>query len=491
MNTLRKIGVALLTLLATLAVLSLVSHFYISLQKADAQKQRQISYARESFTPEEIREDITYFQSLIEHVHPREIASFPLGRAQTEFTALTNALDQPLTALAFYQEIAPIGNLLNDEHTMVFPAERDLLSMRKSDIRFFPFDVQFVDEKLYVARNLSDVANIQPGMEVIAINGLAAEELRATMMTYYSGTRGEQKLFYAQQNFREALYLIFGFGDSFTLLIGDPALDEINSYVVSGKTFSQTDPEEFSYEVIATDTILFTYNAFEDENDEFTQFLKDMFVTAQQQDIEHLIIDIRSNQGGASAYGDEILAYLLTEPYSQMSHVEVTISEEVKSDFIAYAPAFIRWFPIQYFHPMLKPLWTGEVGETATITFDAVVPGDNALRFTGDVYLLIGPGTMSSASLFAATMQKYDVGALIGGDAGGYATLYGNIVDAYLPNTGLRVWMPTSVIYGNSTGPIVPDHSVTQTVPDLIVQRDTVLEFAQELAHSNFSDPVE
>lgn len=485
MSTLRKIGVALLTLLATLVVLSLTSHFYISLQKAGAEKQRQISYARGSFAPKEIREDIAYFQSLLERVHPREIASFPLGHTGPELTALAEALDQSLTSLAFYREFAPIGNLLNDEHTMVFPAERDLLSIRESEIRFFPFDVQFIDDKLYVARNLSDEPNIQPGMEVLAINGLATEELRATMITYYSGTRDEQKLFYVQENFQEALYLIFGFGDSFTLLIGDPALDEFNSYVVSGTTFSHPDPQEFSYEVIAPDTILFTYNAFEDENDEFTQFLQDMFATAQQRNIQHLIIDIRGNQGGASAYGDEILAYLLTEPYRQMSRVEVTISEEVKSDFIGHVPAFIRWFPVQYFHPMLKPLWTGEVGETATVTFDAVVPGDNALRFAGDVYLLIGPGTMSSASMFAATMQKYDAGDLIGGEAGGYATPYGNIVDAYLPNTGLRVWMPTSVVYGSSTGPIVPDHSVTQTVPDLTVQRDTVLEFAQELARSN------
>jgi hypothetical protein len=328
-------------------------------------------------------------------------------------------------------------------------------------------------------------------MEVIAINGLPAEELRSTMITYYSGTRDEQKLFYVQQNFQEALYFIFGFGDSFTLLIGDPALDEINSYVVSGKTFSEPDPEAFSYEIIAPDTMLFTYNAFEDENDEFTHFLQSMFATAQQQDIQHLIIDIRGNQGGASAYGDEILAYLLTEPYQQISRVEVTISEEVKDEFIAYVPAFIRWFPVQYFHPLLKPLWTGAVGETATVTFDAADPGDNALRFDGDVYLLIGPGTMSSASLFAATMQKYDAGILIGGETGGYATPFGNIVDAYLPNTGLRVWMPTSVIYGNSTGPVVPDHSVTQTVPDLIVQRDTVLEFTQQLARSNYTDPVE
>ena len=92
---------------------------------------------------------------------------------------------------------------------------------------------------------------------------------------------------------------------------------------------------------------------------------------------------------------------------------------------------------------------------------------------------------MSSASLFSATMQKYNLGTLIGEDAGGYATQYGNVVDAYLPNTGLLVWMPTSVNFGNSTGPIVPDHTVTQTVSDLIEHKDTVLEFVRTLIQKN------
>ena len=473
--TLKKIAAVVLAVVAGFILLSLGSHFYVVFQKAGAQRQLQESYARDNFTPEEIRQDIAYFRFLLEHVHPREISSFPLGRAQPALTELAETLDQPITSLAFYQEIAPVGNLLNDEHTMVFPAEPDLLGVYEPGVRLFPLDVKFIDHKLYVARNLSGESSIQPGMEIISINELPAQELRTTMMTYYSGAGDAQKEFYAEKKFREALTLIFGFGDSFDLVVDDPVLDETNSYVIAGKKVSRPGLETFRYKVIAPDTILLTYNAFEDENDEFTNFLQEMFATAQQQNIQHLIIDIRGNQGGASTYGDDILAYLIAEPFTQFSHVDVTISEEVKRDFIGHVPAFIRWFPIQYFHPILKPLWMGESRETATITFDPV---------------LIGPGTMSSASLFAATMRKYNIATLIGEEAGGSATPYGNIIDAYLPNTGLKVWMPTSVIYGNSTGPIVPDHVVTQTVADLSEQRDSVLEFSQELARSIHADQL-
>ncbi len=490
MSVLKKIGGVFFAIVAGLILLSLGSHFYMGLQKAAAQRQQQESCARENFTPEEIREDIGYFRFLLERVHPRAISSFPLGYAQPALSELAKMVDQPLTSLAFYQKLAPVANLLNDEHTMVFPAEPDLPGFCKPGVRLFPFDVEFIDNRLFIARNLSGESSIQPGMEIISINDMPAEELRTIMMTYYSGTRDEQKVFYVQEKFREALTLIFGFGDSFDLVVDNPALNEIRSYVVPGKKFPQPELEAFGYEVIARDTILLTYNVFEDGNDDFTHFLQEMFAKTQQQHIQHLIIDIRGNQGGASAYGDEILTYLIGEPFTQLSHVDVTVSEEVKNEFIGYVPAFIRWLPVQYFHPLLKPLWAGEIGETVTITFDSIVPGDNTLRFAGDVYLLIGPGTMSSASLFAATMRKYKIATLIGEQAGGSATAYGNIIDAYLPNTGLKVWMPTSVVYGNSTGPIEPDYMVTQTVQDLIERRDTVLDFAQDLVRSRYTDQV-
>lgn len=92
---------------------------------------------------------------------------------------------------------------------------------------------------------------------------------------------------------------------------------------------------------------------------------------------------------------------------------------------------------------------------------------------------------MSSASLFAATLQHQKLATLVGSPTGGYATLYGNLMDVYLPNTGLKVWMPTGIIYGNSFGPIVPEHVVSQSVPDTVRRRDTALEYAVGLARSD------
>lgn len=483
MTTLKKIGFVIASIIALVVVLSFSSHIYVTSQKADIERDRQAAYTKNIFTPEEIRQDIAYFAFLLENVHPRAIPSFPFSSTSSETARLSRMISRPLSRLALYRLIAPVGNLLNDEHTMVFPAEMDLKRLYAPGIRLFPFDVRFEDQRLYVTRDLSNEQTIRVGAEIVSINALTTQMLRKNMMSYYSGTSDNQKLFYLQKNFREALRLVYNFGDYFEIVVSGQGPNETESHTVFGRAFDQPEFEPFRYDIVDPKTILFTYNAFEDKHDSFAAFLEEMFAEIKRQGIQALIIDIRDNQGGATAYGDDLLEYLIAAPFSQMSHVDLTVSDELRRDFLGRVPAWIRWFPVQYVHPLMRPLWKNEIGDAVTINFDRVVPGANPLRFTGGVYLLIGPGTMSSASLLAASMQKYKVATLVGEPTGGYATMYGNVVDTYLPNTGLRVSIPTSIVYGNQTGPVVPDHVVTQNLSDLLENLDTVRLYVMDVSN--------
>ena len=83
---------------------------------------------------------------------------------------------------------------------------------------------------------------------------------------------------------------------------------------------------------------------------------------------------------------------------------------------------------------------------------------------------------------FAATMKKLDLATIVGEETGGYATMYGNVIDARLPSSGLKVWIPTSVVAGHEEGPVVPDVRVSQVEGDLAKVRDAVLDAATGLA---------
>jgi hypothetical protein len=161
-----------------------------------------------------------------------------------------------------------------------------------------------------------------------------------------------------------------------------------------------------------------------------------------------------------------------------MSHSDLRVSPELKSYFMSFVPAAIRWLPIPYLHPWTRPLWLGDEGEEVRIEFDEVTPDRSQPVYRGAIVALSGPGAYSSSAIFLATLKTYGMATLVGTPSGGYPTHYGNATPHRLPHTGLLVSMPASTNYGHGTGPVAPHHLVTPTLDDLRTGRDRQLEFA-------------
>jgi hypothetical protein len=475
-------------LVAGVAIAALASHCHYA-RLADAESARvDAALGKTNLSPTELRADIAEFQRLMLDVHPAAIRSLPFDDPGPALDELSAAIDAPLDHLQFYRRLAPVANRLNDEHTMVFPSELDRARLAGPEAGRLPLDVALIDGRLYVARNYSDVASIRPGDEVLSINGHAAGYILETLSGYYSGTRLQQKQYYAVADFAAGLPLVLDIGGPYQVRLLSRDTETASLQELPGIESSDDTGDPFSVSQPAAGTMLFAWHAFEDDENQFDEFLASMFESARADNIQALIIDIRDNQGGAAEYGDDVIEYLIEAPFSQLERVEVTVSEDVRAEFLGYVPGALRWLPIQYLHPWLRPLWTSEPGESVVIPMDPVVPPDDVPRFSGDVFLLIGPGTMSSASLFAATLKQLDLATLVGEATGGHATMYGNLVDARLPNSGLKVWMPTSVVAGLAAGPVTPDHRVAQSARDVAGSKDAVLEFALGLATGQVND---
>ena len=485
MGVLAKIGVGVL---AGIATATLVSHCHYAGQ-AEAEAARiDAALGKVSLSPTELREDIAALRRMLRDVHPAAIPSLPFDDPGPALDELSATMDEPLDHLDFYRRLAPVANRLNDEHTMVFPSELDRARLAGPEAGRLPLDVALIDGRLYVARNHSNAASIRPGDEVLSINGHAADYILETLSGYYSGTRLQQKQYYAVADVAAALPLILDIGGPYQVRIRSRDTESESLRELPGIEPSDDTGDPFNVSQPAAGAMLFAWHAFEDDANQFDEFLASMFASARADNIQALIIDIRDNQGGAAEYGDDVIEYLTDAPFSQLEHVEVTVSENVRAEFLSYVPGALRWLPIQYMHPWLRPLWTSEPGESVVIPMAPVVPPDDVPRFTGDVFLLIGPGTMSSASLFAATLKQLGLATLVGEATGGHATMYGNLIDARLPNSGLKVWMPTSVVAGLAAGPVTPDHRVTQSARDVAGSKDAVLDFALGLATGQVND---
>ncbi|MBW2368059.1 MAG: hypothetical protein JRH15_09250, partial [Deltaproteobacteria bacterium] len=350
---LKKAGLGVLLLIGLVLMLSVASHLVISYRKMADEKKRVQAYEKTTFSVQELQQDLDYFQDLLERVHPKPVFEFPINDIIPELIKLRSDIRKPMTRLAFYKQFAPVAGMLNDDHTNVYAPDLKLTVQHKTSGLFFPFEVHFIDNRIYISKNISDEALITIGSEIISVNSISSKTLRETLLPYYSGTNGAQKLFYLQEDFPRALFWVYGFGDRFELVCRNADTGEERTVTVSGKAYEKTKCNAFRYEVLSRDSILFTYNVFEDKDGTFASFLKEMFTMAKEKNIENLIIDIRQNEGGTTAYGDDIIVYLTEKPFRQLSSAAVTISKEIKAGFLDEAPSFIRWFPVQYFHPFL------------------------------------------------------------------------------------------------------------------------------------------
>ena len=180
-------------------------------------------------------------------------------------------------------------------------------------------------------------------------------------------------------------------------------------------------------------------------------------LTANQ--IEHLLIDISENTGGDDEYWMAgILRYIAQKPYKQGSDYSAKILAKYRDP--------------------------GEVvGTVVTGSLSRMIKPetDKSKLFKGQVSVLTGPLTYSSAVLFANTIQDHQFATLSGAPTGGRSTQSGGIQFLTLSNTQIRAVVPRFILARPSGNkqmtPVQPDIELTinplnkaQTLADAVSQ---------------------
>jgi C-terminal processing protease CtpA/Prc len=209
--------------------------------------------------------------------------------------------------------------------------------------------------------------------------------------------------------------------------------------------------------------------------DTFRKFLNETFSDIKQNGLRGLVIDLRQNGGGNSMLGYALLHYITDKSFRMAGGGLWKVSREYKS------------------YMQTKGLDTGKLN-TVTKQYLAMdngkvkdikpskpqKTGKNNLRYKGNVVVLIGPKTFSSANMTANTIQDYKLATLIGEATGEPANDYGELYDSRLPHTGFQ-FVTSSKMFIRANGnkedknPVLPDITVEQN-PDS--DRDNVLDFA-------------
>jgi carboxyl-terminal processing protease len=344
----------------------------------------------------------------------------------------------------YYRVLAELCAHLRDSHTNVYPAPELLgwvgLQTRLIEGRLMVLQVW--DPEL---RN----QGIEPGMELVAIDGEPFREYAARNVAPYQSASTPQDL---DVRTFEYFLLVGAPGQPVQLTLQNAAGQRITRTVrrKSGKVLSALWPKPpgFEFRVLPGNIGYVALNSFEDNS------VADQFVAAFDKiaKTSALILDLRNNGGGNSAVGMRILATLIDKP--------VSLGFWQTRD---YKPIFRAWG-----RPIVMLSAPG--GD---------LPPDPAHHYSKPIILLSSPRTFSAAEDFLVAFDQSGRGTIMGQRSAGST---GQPLTFKMPGGGsgrVCTWRGTYPNGKQFLGiGVQPQTVVSPTLQDIRAGRDTVLDMA-------------
>ena len=460
---------------------------------------------QEELTKEQLTEDFTILKNVLTKGYP----SLYEYTSQSKWDSLfTNFEKEKLTTIKttndFYKSITELTDYARDGHLIVM---RPQLS---SIPKLFPLLLKIIDEKFYTD---TDDFGIPIGSEIISIDGLNAIKLRQTFFKYapsdgFNKTKKDRQI---EREFGILHFYEFGAKDIYQVEYKTPS-NEIHTKNIKSQSFESIGSkfvnrnsyfslyhnaenkaefakntigkkEPFVYFVDSLNTAVLTMNSFQLDVEKFREELKIIFKNINRKKIEHLIIDIRQNEGGYPLNSINAFSYIAHQPFKQKELSSVITSElpeETHSQNLVNGYTYSTFFEKYYQNASKKENeWISMIDENESF----MIPNKKA--FEGKTYVLIGGRTFSAGSSFALFCKNQNI-TLIGEETGGnYYTQTGGYPIIYtLPNSKIKIlisFVKISRYVKDKTvekeSGILPDFEISLTKEDLIDGKDSQLDY--------------
>jgi len=430
---------------------------------------------QQNFSKAEVIADMDYlYESLIDahydiYAYTSE-ASFKENYLMEKKKITGDSLDL-LTTTNILQRIASAAN--NGHTNIGFPIQ-PYMNYAQSGGTLFPLEIALEGEQFLVRKNWSSRNDIVPGSEIISINEV---EIQNILDRIYPQISAERRYFKHVKlelfSFPRYYWQVFGEVKTFDVKIKEKG--KIKNYTLDAVEVIDGYETKRSEVLNAKMQLKFFQSAaylnpghFSGDETDYQSFVDSAFVAIQEQQYDHLIVDLRNNSGGDDAFSDYLVAYFADKPFLWCSSLTLKTSDFLK-DFVRQN------------HDTTTTYWSNVLthkSETVyTYEFDPYQPQPQEKRFTGKVYVLINRQSHSQAAVTASQIQDYGFGTIVGEETGDYPSLYASIFHYSLPNTGISV--------SASKGQIIRVNGSTNkegVIPDIYIkdylldERDEILE---------------
>ncbi|CAL2107201.1 Tetratricopeptide repeat protein [Tenacibaculum sp. 190524A02b] len=394
-------------------------------------------------------EDLNELGKRLTEVHPNVFKFISEKEFWQKLEEKKKLITEETTFSQFIWYCSEIIANINCSHTSLgyFYQERTMLPI---DLRF-PLEVRLIKDRLYVVNPLVNKDILKPADEIIAINGLTVNELKAKV---YPNISSQGKIETYKKNFLNAhstsiIPYAFNFPKSYTVTLKKQqkkvVLKKLSSYKsklgVLPKYLAKK-PLDLKYindktAVLTIRTFAYYGNKFK----EFKQFTDKIFNELKDKNIQNLIIDVRKNGGGSSDAGRYLFRYLAKEP------------------FIYYSKA--------QFNEKLEE----------------VSPLENS--FKENLYFMMDGNGGSTTGHFMSLIKHLKLGTLVGEELGSNQFCTGGQKRLRLPNTGIQYAVARNTYQTTATSlpidrGVFPDVVITQGIQEYLKEQDTMLKYILE-----------
>jgi len=399
----------------------------------------------ENISQLEVKKDVAYIKHAIEDASVNPYRSISEKRFHKLLKRAERRLSKKsaVTPVEFYTAFQPVIAKLRDGHTELNISDY----IYHTDYKKFPFKVELQENSLYIKAITNGYEQYFPksviGKKIRKIDHEDSSKIIKLFGSYTSAESKRSSIALSQYYFNDYFNVLLNKNSKLSIDIEDHdeliikilRKSQINTEHQQARKF-----ENFSYTLKEENNCaVLTLNSFSGLED-FKTFLTDFFSTLKKNNIKNLVIDLRENGGGNSQLGDELLSYLISEPFTQYEKTITKYSDTQKHFIKSLTDAEEK-----YRQTILKKK-SGTV-ETTDKSKILIFPKKLEQRFNGNVFILISGQTFSSAADFANACQYYKVGTIIGEETGGFVVSSGETIEVALPHSKLKLNISTTEDY--------------------------------------------
>ena len=411
----------------------------------------------------ELKKDLQYLKSKLEKYHPNLYLYTSKEKLDIFFDSLSTSIAKPMTDLEFYNIITLLNSRIKDGHTMFLPSD-DATTYFNKNAKFFPFSILATTNSLLLNMNCSADTSLKQGAEIVSINGISVTEIMNTLLERQirDGNNQTYPIWILNNYFKDYYSFTYGHPTEFSLIynynsdqqqtikIHALSRDSIKYYRLS-RYPTGPDQRGITFEYVRElNSAILTIPSFDNNilkskyGQNFKKVMQNIFDTIRSDNVEHLILDIRNNQGGDFENGQLLIANLISTEFKYLLTGEATKVQQ----------------------PVASP-------------------------YKGNLYILINGGSFSNSGIVSSVLAANNRGIFIGEETGGNKNIIsGDAGNGALPITRINCEISSQKYQIQQTDKndghgTIPSYYVTPTIDDFKKNNDKAKELAFGLIKSS------